>query len=297
MNANTLGKIIRNPLLLIQILGTRRYLDWMPDEMYIKLTYKANMGKKLDLKHPNTFNEKLQYLKCYNHDETYTKLVDKLSAKEIIGNIIGDEHIIPTLGKWENAYDINFELLPNSFVLKCNHDQGSAIIVKNKNDFELKKAQDFLNSRLSMNWYYGTREYPYKNIKAMVFAEKMLDEKIIDYKFYCFNGEPKFLYCGQGMTNDHSLKIDFYDLNWKHMPFYRTDYDRLGDIERPLQLGEMIEIAKELSNGYSFVRVDLFDVGGKIYFSELTFCPASGFMPFVPEEYDEIVGNWLDVGA
>lgn len=292
---NILSLLARNPLAIIQILGRRRLLDWMPDDMYIKLTYRANMHKKLDLQHPKTFNEKLQYLKCYNHDDTQTQLVDKLAAKDIIGNIIGKEYIIPTIGKWKNADDISEELLPNSFVLKCNHDQGSVIIVKEKSKLNWKKAKAFLNSQLSMNWYYGTREYPYKNIKPMVFAEEMLEEDIVDYKFYCFHGEPKFLYCGKGLTINHSLKIDFYDLDWKLMPFYRTDYHRLGKIPRPKHLDEMIEIAKKLSINVPFVRIDLFEVKDKVFFSEYTLCPASGFMPFVPEQYDTIVGNWLNI--
>ena len=297
MNASTLRKIVRNPLKLIQILGIRRLLDWMPDSMYIKLTYRAEMGKNLNLKNPKTFNEKLQYLKCYDHDETYTKYVDKVQAKQLVGNMIGYEHIVPTIGEWSTAQDIDFDLLPNQFVLKCNHDQGSVIIVKNKIELDLQKTKEFLDKRLKMNWYYGTREYAYKNIKPKIFAEMFLEENIIDYKFYCFHGDPKFLYCGKGLTIDHSLKIDFYDLNWNRLPFYRTDYERLGDIPKPLQLEEMIKIAKKLSSGFRFARIDLFDVEGRIYFSEVTFCPASGFMPFVPEEYDEIVGRWLDVGS
>ncbi len=295
MKASTFGKLIKNPLQIIQIMGSRRLLDWMPDSLYIKLTYRAEMHKKLQLNNPKTFNEKLQWLKCYDHDNMYSKYIDKIQAKKIVGNLIGEEHIVPTLGKWKNAEEIDYDLLPDKFVLKCNHDQGSVIIVRNKNNFDRDSSARFLNSRLKSNWYYGTREYGYKNISPMIFAEQFLQEDIIDYKFYCFHGEPRFLYCGKGLTIDHSLKIDFYDLDWKRMPFYRTDYDRLGEVEKPANLDAMADIARLLSKDFIFVRVDLFDVGGQVYFSELTFCPASGFMPFVPEEYDAIVGEWLNL--
>ena len=196
---------------------------------------------------------------------------------------------------WNNAKEIDLDLLPSNFVLKCNHDQGSVILVRDKNAINRKDIITTLNKKLKRNAYYGTREYPYKNIPPNVFAEEYLGENIIDYKFYCFNGEPKYLYCGQGLTEDHSLKIDFYDLDWKIMPFYRTDYKRLGPIPRPTKLDEMITIARQLSEGVPFVRIDLFEVNDKVYFSEFTLCPASGFMPFVPKQYDRVIGDMLNL--
>lgn len=293
MRVSTLNKIVKNPLKIVQILGSRRLLDWMPDSLYIKMTYRAEMGKRLNLKNPKTFNEKLQWIKCFDHNDDYSQYVDKLSAKAVVAGIIGNEYIVPVLGTWKNANEIKLDLLPQQFVLKCNHDQGSVIIVKDKRKFKLDEYVDFLNNRLKKNWYYGTREYGYKNITPLLFAEKFLEEDIIDYKFYCFNGVPRFLYCGKGLTIDHSLKVDFYDLEWNQMPFYRTDYDRLGYVQKPKQLQKMIDIASKLSLKFKFARIDLFDVKGQIYFSEITFCPASGFMPFVPEKYDDIIGDWL----
>ncbi len=286
---------ILHPAKLITPLGIHRLLDWMPDEMYVKLAFKGKMGYKLDLKSPKTFNEKLQWLKVYDHREEYTDLVDKIKAKEKVGNLIGNEYIVPMYGAWKTADDIPFQQLPCRFVLKCNHDQGSVLLVHNKENINIQEIRMIFDKKLARNSYYGTREYAYKNIQSRVFAEKYLDNDIIDYKFYCFNGEPLFLYCGQGLTTDHSLKIDFYDLNWKLMPFYRTDYHRLGEIPRPSHLNEMIEIARKLSKGVPFVRIDLFEVNGKVFFSEFTLCPASGFMPFVPKEYDAIVGSWLQL--
>lgn len=286
-----------HPLEMVTPLGCRRFLDWMPDSIYCSLVFRAEMGYKLDLKNPLTFNEKLQWLKVNDHRPEYTEYVDKLRAKQIVGQLIGFQHIVPVLGKWEKAEQIQFQDLPDKFVLKCNHDQGSVKLVSDKNELDIQETIKIFSRKLKNNQYYGTREYPYKDIKPYVFAEEFLGSNIIDYKFYCFSGEPKFLYCGQGLTEDHSLKIDFFDLDWNLMPFYRTDYHRLGQIPRPEHLDEMIEIAKKLSVGVPFVRIDLFEVDGKVFFSEYTLYPASGFMPFVPEKYDRIIGDMMDISG
>ncbi len=284
-----------HPIKLIYPLGCYRLLDWMPDETYNALVFKANMGYTLNRDHPQTFNEKLQWLKIHDRKPEYSDLVDKVKAKTIVGERIGFEHIVPMYGEWEKADDIAFNELPDRFVLKCNHDQGSVVLVPDKKKLDRRKTIKILNKKLKINLFYSTREYPYKNISPRVFAEEYLENDIVDYKFYCFNGEPKFLYCGQGLTEDHSLKIDFYDLDWNLMPFYRTDYHRLGQVPKPSHLDEMIRIARELSKGTYFVRIDLFEVNETVYFSEFTLCPASGFMPFVPKEYDRTVGDWLQL--
>ena len=288
-------KMLKNPYTFIIGLDINGLTKWLPDSMFVKLAYRGLMGEKLHLDAPKTFNEKLQWLKVYDHRDEYTALADKLKAKEVVGKKIGNQHIVPCYGSWKNAEDIDFTSLPRSFVLKCNHDQGSVILVPDKETMDKNEAISFLNGQLKKNIYYGTREYQYKNIKPMIFAERYLAKDIIDYKFYCFNGIPKFLYCGQDMSSGHTGKVDFYDLNWKNMPFYRTDYQRLGQIPKPNKLDEMIEIAYKLSEGIPFVRIDLFEVENEIYFSEFTLCPASGYMPFVPKEYDRIVGDWLDL--
>ena len=288
-------RIIENPRKIVFPLGNRGLLDWMPDKTYIKLLFYSSMGAKLDLRNPKTFNEKLQWLKLYDHNPKYTDLVDKIKAKEIVGEIIGNDHIVPLYGAWDAADEIPFSSLPEQFVLKCNHDQGSVVLVSEKELLNRTEIIKKLNRKLGKDIFSGTREYPYKNIKPKVFAEEYLGGDIVDYKFYCFNGIPRFLYCGQGLTEDHSLKIDFFDLEWNLMPFYRTDYKRLGTIPKPARLGEMIDIAKKLSKDVPFVRIDLFEVNNQVYFSEFTLCPASGLMPFVPKEYDHIVGEWLEL--
>ncbi len=288
-------KSIRDPGKLVYSMGRNGLLNWISDKTYLKLLYKAKFGKALDLDHPKTFNEKLQWLKLYDRNPKYVELVDKISAKRIVGERIGKNHIVPLYGYWENAEDIDFNNLPNQVVLKCNHDQGSVVLINDLKNYDRQKAVSFLQKKLKKSPYAGSREYAYAQISPMVFAEQYLGDSIIDYKFYCFDGVPKFLYCGQGLTADHSLRIDFFDMDWKLMPFYRTDYDRLGEIPVPAHFGEMKEIAGKLSEGIPFVRIDLFEVNDTVFFSEFTLFPAAGFMPFVPEQYDEIVGNWLNL--
>lgn len=290
---STAVKMLKNPYTFVIGLDINGLTKWMPDSMFAKLAFHGLMGEKLNLKDPKTFNEKLQWLKVYDHRPEYTALVDKLKAKEVVGGIIGSEHIVPCYGSWEKAENIDFDSLPQAFALKCNHDQGSVILVSDKETLNKTETIKYYKNKLKQNIYYGTREYPYKSIAPRVFAEEYLEKDIVDYKFYCFSGEPKFLYCGQGLTEDHSLKIDFFDLDWNLMPFYRTDYHRLGNIPKPSRLDEMIEIAQKLSKTLPFVRIDLFEVDDKVFFSEFTLYPASGFMPFVPNEYDRIVGDWL----
>lgn len=278
---------------LIYSLNYHGLLSWMSDKSNVSLIYKLKTGKKLNLNSPRTFNEKLQWLKVFDQNPRYTTLVDKISAKELVAKLIGQEHIVPMLGQWNRPEDIEYDTLPISFVLKCNHDQGSVVLVKDKNSLDIEKTSKFLCSHLKRDNYFTTREPGYKGIHAKVFAEEYLGGNIKDYKFYCFNGVPKFLYVGQGLTVDHSLKIDYFDMDWKPMPFYRTDYERLGNVPKPEHFEEMKEIAVILSSGTPFVRIDLFEENDKVYFSEFTLCPASGFMPFVPKKYDRIVGEWL----
>lgn len=278
---------------LLHGLDRRKMLPFIGDKLYVSLDYRLRTGKRLNLKNPVSFNEKLQWLKVYDHNPRYGELVDKILAKKKVGKIIGEQHIVPMYGMWNSTKDINWEKLPQQFVLKCNHDQGSVVIVSDKDNLDIQETNNFIENHLSHNNYYGTREYAYKNIRPMVFAEKFLGGSICDYKFYCFNGMPRFLYVGRGLTVDHSLKIDFFDMDWNNMPFYRTDYQRLGNIPKPKHFDEMQTIAKALAKGTKFVRIDLFEENDQVYFSEFTLCPASGYMPFEPEEYDEIIGSWL----
>lgn len=286
---------VKNPGTVIISMNNHGLLSWMNDKANIKLIYYLRTGEKLRLDDPKSFNEKLQWLKVYDHNPRYTNLVDKIEAKRLIGEIIGNQYIVPLYGVWERAEDIDFSILPDKYVLKCNHDQGSVIVISDSNKVNNTEIISFFKSRLKKRVYTACREYAYKGIKPKVFAEEYLGEAICDYKFYCFNGEPKFLYVSQGIEREGTLKIDFFDMEWNPMPFYRTDHLRLGTMPCPTHFDEMKEIARKLSKGTKFVRIDLFEEKGKVYFSEFTLLPASGFAKFEPPETDSILGEWLNL--
>lgn len=269
----------------------------MSDTAYLKLIYRLIFGRKLDLRNPQTFNEKLQWLKLNNRKTEYTTMVDKYEVKKYIAEKIGAEYVIPTLGVWDNFDDIDFDLLPNQFVLKCTHDSGGLVICKDKNKFDTAKAREKMNKALTRHFYYFGREWPYKAVKPRIIAEKyMVDESVSelrDYKFFCFGGVCK------------CLKVDF-DRFIEHRANY---YDPQGNL---LDLGEkicppnkekmivlpdnkekMLQLAEKLSTNIPFLRVDFYDVNGKIYFGELTFFPASGWGEFTDEKWDYKLGEWI----
>lgn len=287
-------KVLKNPKLIpLKIISTSVFKN-LSDEKYIRLMYYLKMDEKLDLKNPETYNQKLQWLKLYDRNPLYTRLVDKYEVREYIKQSIGEEYLIPLINLYDDVENIKFEELPDQFVLKCTHDSGSVIVCTNKNKLDKKYTKEKLKIALNKNYYYKFREWPYKNVKPRIVCEKMLEDKIIDYKIFCFNGKPKFLYVGQGLVSDHSLKIDFYDLNWNKMELNRTDYENFDKaLKKPTNLNEMINIAEKLSSGIPFVRVDLYEIGDKIYFSEFTFTPGAGYIPFEPKSYDRIIGDLL----
>lgn len=273
----------------------------MNDEKFIKEKYFLKTGKKLNLNSPKTFNEKIQWLKLYERKPEYTEMVDKYKAKEYVAKIIGNEYIIPTIGVYDKFEDINFEKLPNSFVMKCTHDSESTVICKNKNNINLAEVKKFLNKKLKTNYYYKCREWPYKNVKPRIIIEKYMEnkkgEELIDYKFFCFNGIPKFIYVSEGLSNHATAKISFADMQYNLTRFYRKDYKPFEILPpKPKNFEKMKEIAKILSKNIKFIRVDLYEINEKIYFSELTFYPGGGFIPFEPEVYDETLGKMIELG-
>lgn len=266
------------------------------DRLYIQLDYFSGMKRFPDLKHPKTYNEKLQWLKLHNKHEEYTRLVDKCEAKKYVRDIIGEEMIIPTLGVWERFEDIDFEKLPRQFVLKTTHDSGGVVVVKDKNRLDLKEAKRKLKKSLRHNYYYEHREYPYKNVKPRIIAEKfMVDEsgtELKDYKFFCFDGEVKFLYVASDRPFD--TKFDFFDMNFHHLPFKQAHHPWSSrDIRKPENFEDMKRVATILSKGFRHIRVDLYNINGRIYFGELTFFHMAANCPFEPAEWDEKIGSWL----
>ena len=271
----------------------------IPDKLYLSLRYRCIMGSWINWKNPQTFTEKLQWLKLYNRKPEYTKMVDKYAVKEYVAKKIGEEYIIPTLGVWDKPEDIDWDSLPNQFVLKTTHGGGGGgvVICKDKTTFDKASAIAKLKESMASEIYSGLREWPYKNVPKRIIAEKfMAPEKspapkdLLDFKFFCFNGEPKFLYVSD--TPSHSLT--FLNTDWTITDFGRDDYHPLNKIpEKPENLEEMLTIASKLSAGIPHVRVDLYNIDKHIFFGELTLFTGSGFIPFNPKEFDGKLGDLL----
>lgn len=296
---NILQRIMHNKYYVrvqLLILFTR----FFSDRRYLQLLFAMRNGYRLNLDSPKTFNEKLQWLKLNDRRPDYVRMVDKVEAKKYVSEIIGEDYIIPTLGIYERVEDIDFDKLPNQFVLKCSHDSGGIVICTDKNKLDKKAALKKLRKGLKSNYYYRSREWPYKSVKSRIIAEKyMCDsdnvlkvEQLRDYKIFCFNGEPKFIEVDYDRYVKHKLNV--YDLEWNFMDFYMTSpNDKNVKIPKPKQLDKMLEFARKLSSGTTFLRVDLYSIGDDIYFGELTLHPGSGMIDFHPKEFDQKLGNML----
>lgn len=275
----------------------KKLLWWMPDKPYLQLYYLTKLKKVLHLKNPQSFNEKLQWLKLYDRKKIYTTMVDKYEAKRYVAERIGEEYIIPTLGVWERVEDIDFDALPSKFVLKCTHDSGGLIVCRDKSKLDLEKTKKILRKSLRNDFYIEAREWPYKNVKRRIIAETYMEDEsqkkgLIDYKFYCFDGKPQFLYISKGLEDHANASISFLNLDWSFADFQRSDYKGFEELpEKPAGYETMLKLAERLSAGFSFLRVDLYEIGGKIYFSELTFTPCGGTMRFAPAEWDDEIGK------
>lgn len=271
----------------------------LSDEDFIKLLFKAEMGYDPDLENPKTFNEKLQWIKLYDHNPLYTKMVDKIAVKDYVREKIGDEHIIKTLGIWDSYDDIDFETLPEQFVLKCNHDSGGLVIVKDKEKLDRRKAGKIISSSLKVNYYKKYREWPYKNVQPRIIAETyVVDEatnSLNDYKFFCFNGKVKCFKIDFNRFVKH--QANYYDENCNLLPFGEKDFprDSSADIKMPPVIDEMKKMAEIIAAGHPFLRVDLYYANNHIYFGEITFFPASGFGKIEPVEWDSILGEWINL--
>lgn len=273
----------------------------VPDKWEIRYHFRKMVGYTPNLKHPQSFNEKIQWLKLNDHDRRYPDFIDKIKVKTIVEQIIGKEYVIPTMfGPFKDARDIPWEKLPNQFVVKCNHDAASAIVCKDKSQFDIEGAIEKLNASLKRNYYNDLgKQWGYKHIIPCVFVEKYmhdnLHEDLVDYKFMFFNNECKCLFTCLERKSDTGLKLNFYTPNWEQLPFIRK-YSCTEYMEpKPETLDEMLIIAQNLSNyvNNSFVRIDLYDINGKIYFGEFTFYPGGGFEEFRPVEWDYILGSWI----
>ena len=272
---------------------------FLSDKTYVKMLYRLEMGKKLDLTSPRTFNEKLQWLKLYNRKPEYTNMVDKYEVKKYIEKVIGKEYIIPTLGIYDKFDDIDFSKLPNQFVIKCTHDGGSIFICKNKKDFDIESARKKINKKLKMNYYYHEREWPYKNVKPRIIIEKYMEDKndkeLRDYKFYCFDGYVKALLVATNRQSEtEELAFDYFDNKYNHLKLTNHWHPNAKTIpHKPKQFEKMVELASKLSKGFPHIRVDFYEVNGEIYFGELTFFDMGGTLKIHPDDWELEWGNLI----
>jgi hypothetical protein len=290
---------LKNPRLILLGILTKTVKIY-PDKFFIKCQYRLVTGKKLNLLKPQTFNEKIQWLKLYDRKPEYTKLVDKITAKEYVANVIGVKYIIPNIGIWDKFEDINFDELPNQFVLKTNNSGGSGgvIICNDKTKIDIEVIKQKINHILKKNAYYGTREFPYKNIKPRILIEKyLLDEsetELKDYKFFCFNGIVKFIQVDFNRFTKHQRNI--YNTEWELLNLeIKFPNNKDSIISKPEKLDTMIAIASKLSHGMKHVRVDLYYVNNQVYFGEITFYHGSGMEQFIPESWNYVFGNHIGV--
>lgn len=271
-------------------------LRFLPDRMYIQIYYFAHFKCFANLRTPQTYNEKLNWLKLYDRNPLYTKLVDKYEVKEYVASVIGREYIIPTLDVWNHFDDIDFDELPDQFVLKCTHDSEGLVIVRDKSNMDKAAAKEKIEAALKQNFYYIGREWPYKNVKPRIIAEKFMEDhvdgELRDYKFFCFNGKPRAMFIASDRASDH-VKFDYFDLDFRHLDIKQKYPNADKPLRKPETFDKMVELSRVLSKGFPHVRVDFYEVDGHLYFGELTFYHFSGFMPFEPEKWDYIFGEWL----
>lgn len=278
------------------------YYNIIPDKAFLKKAFKVYMNCELNLENPQAFNEKLQWLKLYDRHPEYTMMVDKFEVKKYVADQIGEEYIIPTLGVWNHFDEIDFDQLPNQFILKCTHDSGGLVICRDKKTMDKGAAKHKIEHCLKRNYYWSGREWPYKNVPRKIIAEKYMENKqfgvngLVDFKFFCFNGEPKFIYVSNGLEYHPTAHISFIDLDGNRMPFYRTDFHEYeGKIPIPENFALMRQIAAKMAkkSGCAFLRVDLYEIDHRVYFSEFTFTPCSGFMLLEPVEWNNTLGSWI----
>ena len=271
-------------------------LSWriFSDKTAIKIKYRLEMKKKLNLKEPKTFNEKLNWIKLYLRKPVMTTMVDKYEVKKYVSDIIGSEYVIPSIAIYDKWDDIDFDSLKAPFVLKATHSSGVIAVVKDKESFDFETTKKKFNKSLKQNYFYSCREWPYKNVKPRIIVEKFVKDSKEDnlpvYKFFCFNGEP---YLVQTIKNDKTSyeTIDYFDMDWKFLNLKQNFENSEVPLSKPSNFEEMKELAAKLSKGFPFVRVDLYSVDGRIYFSEFTFFSDAGYQRFYPDEWDLILGE------
>ena len=291
-----LVKLIKNPSIIITRMNMKGLFNWMSDKAHISFLYLCYMHRKLDLKNPKSFNEKVQWLKLNCKNDELMNMVDKYNVREYISRQLGEEYLVPILGVWKSPNEIEFDKLPDKFVLKCTHDSGGVVICQDKKNFDTDKAKKKLTKALKRNYFYNTREYPYKNIQPRIIAEKFMDDGEgnvpNDYKILCFNGIPQNIMICTGRKNGHA-DYYFFDFEWNFLPYNKVDklLPSNFSMPKPINLDKMYEFAKKLSKEYILSRIDFYEIQGHLYFGEITFFPASGYDRDITRETDLFFGK------
>lgn len=272
------------------------------DKKYLELLFRCRMGFKLDLANPKTFSEKIQWLKLYDRNPKYTSLVDKYEVKKYVAERIGKEHVIKTINVWDSPEEVIFDNLPNSFVLKTTHGGGNSgvIVIKDKSSQDINVVREKMANSMMQDLYKDSREWPYKNVKRRIIAEEYVEDEatkeLRDYKFFCFNGEVKFMFVGsERQKPGENVKFDFFDSDYNHLDIQQGHPNSKILPDKPSCFDTMKEIASKLSVGIPHVRVDLYEANGIVFFGEMTFYHFGGMVPFVPEKWDTIFGEYIEL--
>ena len=291
-------KIIKEPYRILLYID-KRNIYHLKDKVFLSYRYESIFKKKLNLVNPQTYNEKIQWLKLNDRKDIYTTMVDKYEAKRYVANIIGEEYVIPTIGVYNSFDEIDFDKLPKQFVIKCTHDSGGVIVVKDKNKLNIDDVKSLISKSLKTNFYYRGREWPYKNVKPRIIIEPYLEDKKVhelrDYKFFAFSGKVKLMFIASNRQGKGDTYFDFFDRNFKHLDIINGHPMNPKGVEKPKNYKKMIELAEKLSNKVPQVRIDFYEINGKIYFGEITFYHWSGFTPFEPEEWDLKLGKLIEL--
>lgn len=291
---------IENPQYFITSPAAKGWLNWVPDSLYLKVLYRVIMGRKLNLKNPKEYNEKLQWLKLNDRKPEYSTMVDKYEVREYIEDLLGDKYLIPCLGIYDSVDDIDIDALPERFVLKCTHDSGSVEICKDKSSFDIEGARHRLSQAMKRNYYATYREWPYKYVKPRIIAEGYLEGDggdLKDYKVMCFNGEAKIIEVHENRFVEGKVHTQtFYDREWNIVPLTQVEtvtVDRPG--ERPRQLDEILRLSELIAKDMYHARIDWYIEGDKIYFGEITFFDGSGFESFSTPEMERMLGDMINL--
>ena len=273
----------------------------IPDKLFLSVKFRLIMGYWMDFNNPQTYNEKIQWLKLNYRHPGLTRMVDKVDAKNYVSEVLtNDDNIIPTIGVYNNLNEIEWNKLPEQFVIKCTHGSGDLLICRDRDTFDVSYAKTMLGKYLKRNYYWTSREWPYKNVKPRIIVEKYMEDEsgyeLKDYKWFCFNGEPKLLFIATDRNNPHDeTKFDFYDSEFNHIDVRNGHPNSSKTLVKPRGFEEMKRLASKLSEGHPHLRVDFYDVNGKVYFGELTFFHWGGFVPFEPQIWDKKLGAMIDL--